>query len=81
MAQVEKIENEMKASIAPEICVEVLSPGNSKQEILEKMELYFAKEAQEFWLCDENGNMSFYNPGGQLKQSEMVKDFPDHIEI
>lgn len=30
---------------APELCVEIVSPSNSKQEISEKVELYLAKGA------------------------------------
>src|ERR1044072_6890560 len=34
---------------APEICVEVKSPGNSKAEMEEKIRLYLEKGAQEVW--------------------------------
>ncbi len=33
-------------SMAPEICVEVISPGNTKGEMAEKRELYLAKGAK-----------------------------------
>lgn len=46
--------------IAPEICVEIVSPSNSREEMLGKMQLYFAKGAEEVWLCDENGKMEFF---------------------
>lgn len=46
--------------IAPEICVEVLSPSNTRQEMLEKMQLYYAAGAREVWLCDEHGHMEFF---------------------
>jgi Uma2 family endonuclease len=46
--------------IAPEICVEVLSPSNTRQEMLGKMQLYYAAGASEVWLCDEHGNMEFF---------------------
>lgn len=32
---------------APELCIEIVSPSNSKQEISEKLELYLATGAQE----------------------------------
>lgn len=47
--------------VAPEICVEVLSPSNRREAMLEKMTLYFAKGAQEVWLCDEEGKMEFFS--------------------
>ena len=45
---------------APEICVEVLSPSNSKPEMEEKRALYFGAGAQEFWICGLDGKMEFY---------------------
>ena len=40
---------------APEICVEVLSPSNSKPEMEEKRALYFEAGAQEVWICGLDG--------------------------
>jgi len=70
------IENEVECSIAPEICVEVLSITNTKQEIEEKKELYFEQGALEFWLCDNLGNMSFFTKEGKLEHSVMAESFP-----
>jgi Uma2 family endonuclease len=36
--------------IAPEICVEVMSPSNSMEELMERKRLFFEKGAVEFWL-------------------------------
>src|ERR1051326_2770274 len=36
--------------VAPEICVEVMSPSNTADEMREKMALYFDAGAQEVWL-------------------------------
>ena len=47
---------------APPICVEVLSPTNTKGEIEGKRELYFERGAREVWVCDLDGKMAFYNP-------------------
>ena len=49
------IEEEIVASIAPEICVELKSASNTLQEIVVKKDLYFAAQAQEIWLCNEQG--------------------------
>ncbi len=46
---------------APEICVEIISPSNTQEEMMEKKDLYFSRGAREFWLCDEDGNMAFHN--------------------
>jgi Uma2 family endonuclease len=75
-----QIENEVSASIAPEICVEVKSTGNTFGEIEFKKQLYFAAQALEVWLCTEEGSMRFYNPQGELPQSLLVPAFPQEIK-
>lgn len=74
------IEDEIAASIAPEICIEVKSASNTDEEMLEKRDLYFGAKAEEVWLCDKEGRMSFYNPQGKLSQSLLVPDFPAQIQ-
>lgn len=76
-----KIKHETEVSIAPEICVEIISTSNSPKEMSEKRKLYFETGAKEVWLCDEQGNMSFFNHQQQLKQSELVTEFPEKIDI
>ena len=61
---------------APEICVEVVSPSNSTEEIAQKRALYFERGAREVWLCQERGAMSFFGPQGQLERSVLVPGFP-----
>ena len=70
--------DETPFSKAPEICIEVLSPSNTQQEMLEKSELYFARGTQEVWICDEQGNLSFYDCTGQLTRSRL---FPEITRI
>ncbi len=67
--------------IAPEICVEVVSPGNRKYEIQAKMQLYFAQGAQEVWLCDDSGRLEFFlhDSAGPVPQSRLCPDFPLEI--
>lgn len=68
--------------IAPEICVEVLSPSNTREEILGKMQLYYAAGAQEVWLCDEHGKMEFFSHDGitPVPDSRLCPEFPHRIE-
>ena len=47
-------------TIAPEICVEVLSPSNLRREMEEKKRLYFEAGAEEVWICDMEGRLFFY---------------------
>jgi Uma2 family endonuclease len=56
---------------APELCVEVLSSPNSPAEMEEKRELYFARGAQEVWLCDEQGTLAFYDCTGPIPASRL----------
>jgi Uma2 family endonuclease len=75
----EQIENEETASIAPEICIEIKSASNTQEEMNLKKDLYLEAGAQEFWVCDQNGNISFYNQDGALSQSLLVPNFPHQI--
>jgi len=74
------IEDEFSCSVAPEICVEIWSASNTPEEIKHKRNLYFAKGALEFWYCDEQGNMSFFNPSGQRAASSLCPDFPGNVD-
>jgi Uma2 family endonuclease len=67
---------------APEICVEILSPSNTAEEISEKIALYFEAGAQEVWTCDQSGTVEFYHSGiPQARQSsEMCPEFPPRID-
>jgi len=59
-------------NIAPEICVEVVSPSNSDGEMQEKIKLYLEQGAKEVWLCDQDGDLSFYPLEGRLSQSKEI---------
>ena len=70
--------------IAPEICVEVISPSNTREEMLEKMTLYYAKGAQEVWLCNESGHMEFFtalSAPEPVPASLLCPAFPKQIDI
>lgn len=76
-----KIKGETEASIAPEICVEIISTSNTKKEMVEKRALYFEAGAKEVWMCNENGELSFFNAKYPLIHSELVPEFPEKIEV
>ena len=65
-------------SLAPEICIEVLSPSNTPQEMQEKCELYFARGGLEVWICDEQGGLQFFDCKGQIPASRI---FPGITQI
>ncbi|XCN71663.1 MAG: Uma2 family endonuclease [Candidatus Electrothrix aestuarii] len=75
------IKNEIECSVCPEICVEVFSSSNTHKEMEEKRQLYFDQGAREFWLCTEQGDMSFFDSQGELDKSRIVPDFPTHIDL
>ena len=57
---------------APEICVEIKSPGNSKAEMEEKVRLYLEKGALEVWIVDESAKINFHTHTGKMKTSKLA---------
>ena len=66
-------------TVAPEICVEVVSPSNTRPELLGKRALYFQAGALEFWLCDEVGAVAFFQRTGKLPRSLLCPEFPKRV--
>lgn len=56
-------------SQAPEICIEIVSPSNSKEEMINKAQLYLQAGAEEVWIIWENGIVDYYNKAGKLESS------------
>ena len=67
--------------VAPDICIEVLSPTNRTAEIDQKRALYLESGAQEVWICGLKGDMEFYDSTGQLERSVLCSEFPSKIEL
>lgn len=60
---------------APEICVEVISPSNSRKEIDDKTAAYFSAGAREVWhVYVKSERYEIYGPQGQLQQSAFPVD-------
>lgn len=67
---------------APELCIEVLSGSNSREEIQQKIMLYFAHGAREVWTCDDQSRMTFYtSPTQKAEKSVIFAGFPTHLQI
>jgi Uma2 family endonuclease len=68
---------------APEICVEILSPGNTEAEIRNKTALYFDAGAKEVWHCTDQGKMIFFRSGEiqPLGSSQICPDFPVQVNL
>ncbi|WP_417912146.1 Uma2 family endonuclease [Candidatus Electronema sp. TJ] len=75
------IEREAECSVAPEICIEVMSSSNTTYEMEEKRQLYFSAGAVECWICDEYGNIEFFSKDGELLKSYLVPSFPNKIRV
>lgn len=60
---------ELCASTAPEICVEIISPSNSQEEMDEKIGLFFVSGAIEVWIVDETGKIRFFTNKGEQSES------------
>jgi len=68
---------------APEICVEVLSPGNTETELREKIALYFDAGAVEVWVCSPLGEMRFFHRGEAEPSPASLScpGFPSQVEL
>lgn len=77
--RLKKIKNEAECSIAPEICIEVLSSNNTQEEMTEKKELYFENGANEVWICDEIGHFRFFSHSDELDHSLLAPQFPNTL--
>jgi len=75
------IQDETECSIAPELCIEVTSSSNSVGEMEEKRALYIESGASEFWVCNERGEMAFFDAKGPLARSVLIPAFPSHVEV
>lgn len=60
---------------APEICVEIISPSNSKREIKYKIELYLSQGAREVWVVDDSEAVVVYSKAGELTGSMIMPGF------
>ncbi|HEY3755693.1 MAG TPA: Uma2 family endonuclease [Opitutaceae bacterium] len=67
---------------APELCIEVASPGNTPEELAEKRKLYFAAGCRECWIGSEPGETAFYRATDQsIAVSELCPRFPSQVEL
>ena len=56
-------------SHAPELCIEIVSFSNSKEEMNNKVQLYLQAGAEEVWIVWENGAVDYYDKSGKLECS------------
>lgn len=66
---------------APELCVEIVSPSNSMQEMAEKITLYLQQGAKEVWICSHDGNVTIYDVSGKIPESKIFADVPERFQL
>jgi Uma2 family endonuclease len=60
---------------APELCIEVASPSNSRKEMREKIDAYLAAGAEEVWIVYlKTTRCEFYGKEGLLQTSRFAVD-------
>jgi Uma2 family endonuclease len=62
------------ASAAPELCIEIISPSNTVQAMQEKILLFLETGATEVWLVEERGKISYYDLRGEISSSQYKVD-------
>jgi len=68
-------------TVAPDVCVEIMSPSNTKEELLEKAALYFEAGAKEVWISDSLGHIEVFGaPSNRIAASRICPDFPLQIQ-
>ena len=71
--------NDVFALSAPELCVEIISPSNTQEEMKDKVELFLEAGAKEVWLITEHGQVTYYNYQGQQDQSIFDVDLKELV--
>ena len=79
--RVDELKDTFTLRQAPPVCIEVLSPSNSEAEMRDKRRLFFEAGAEEFWLCNLDGAMTFYDASGQIDASKLVPAFPLQLDL
>lgn len=58
---------------APDLCVEIMSPSNTWEEMSHKARLYLSSGAREVWVCDERGELHFFDAAGPRNRSALAE--------
>lgn len=69
---------EAPTTLAPELCIEILSATNTVEEMDVKRGLYLNAGAEEIWLVTEEGEIRFFGEE-EMKRSEIAPNCPDHL--
>lgn len=63
---------------APELCIEVVSPSNSRKELTDKRDAYLASGAKEVWIVyPKSKRCEFFDRRGKLQRSSFSVDLSE----
>jgi Uma2 family endonuclease len=65
-------------TLAPEICVEIMSSSNTMEEMTEKRALYREIGAEEIWIVDEDDQIRFFDDD-ESEASQIAPDCPNEV--
>ena len=65
-------------TLAPEICIEVMSDANDWDEMHEKRALYREAGAEEVWIVDRDEQIRFFRDE-EIDQSDLLPEFPSSL--
>ncbi|MFO8100325.1 MAG: Uma2 family endonuclease [Salinibacter sp.] len=68
------------STLAPEICVEVMSDSNTEGEMQAKRGLYREVGAEEVWVVRHDGTIQFFGDD-EREQSEIAPESPKQVEV
>lgn len=64
---------------APELCVEIVSPSNSREEMQIKTALYLEAGAQEVWIVYIDSHMEVFTVTGQVEQTAFSEGIREQL--
>lgn len=67
------------STLAPELCVEVMSETNTKEEMQEKRTLYLDIGAEEIWVVSEDGTIQFFEED-EIERSAIAPGCPRTVQ-
>jgi Uma2 family endonuclease len=68
--------SESEFRVGPDLCIEVLSPTNTRAEIGEKVAAYLAAGAREVWVVGDDGVPEIRTSAGRVAASALGFDLP-----
>ncbi|MEF8941057.1 MAG: Uma2 family endonuclease [Salinivenus sp.] len=67
------------STIAPELCVEVMSASNTEEELAQKRQLYRDIGAEEVWIVSEDGTIRFFGEE-ERENSQIAPSCPATVD-